>query len=532
MPPRPSSAKVLSFASFYSCSSTLAGAGTRNFSCINACTHRPSSRRVLTVLPSLNHLGKQVQLDVLPVFPADTHVRKDPYEVLGVKKDASAADIKKTYFSLARKYHPDTNPDKNAQAKFVEIQEAYDVLKDQKKRAAYDQYGAASQQPGFDPDAFANGSGPFGAGGFSGFHDFANAFGGARGARGQADLFNELFGAFGGRRPRAEDIRGSNLEATIGVTFMEACKGTTHTVNVTPVVNCSTCSGTGLKTGAKRSTCTTCGGTGTRTFVIDSGFQMASTCGTCHGAGTTVPRGSQCGECQGMGQVRIRKSVKVDIPAGVEDGMTIRVPNAGDAPVSGKGRAGDLLVRVNVAASKQFRRQGANLHHEARIPLHTALLGGRVRVPTLDGDVDVRVPGGTQHGEEMVLKGRGAPSVYGATTGDLFVAFMVQLPRSLTKRQREILQQYADDVEGRAPQFSQESPSSTAKSNNPPPNQGEATPLENGAHWILIYPYSFPLDLCLTLDMVDFLADQETEKDLVDPEGEEDRRQKKLAAAA
>ncbi|OBZ79037.1 DnaJ 1, mitochondrial [Grifola frondosa] len=383
---------------------------------------------------------------------------KDPYQVLGIKKDATPAEIKKVYFSLARKYHPDTNPDKNAQDKFVEIQEAYDILKDEKKRADYDKYGAASQQQGFDANAFENARSSFGGGfgGFQGgFQDFSSVFGSGRGGGGNEQLFEQLFGAFSGRgRTGAgftESMHGGDLEASLGVSFMEACKGTSHTINITPVVNCGTCSGTGLKAGAKRSTCTSCGGSGTQTFVIDNGFHMASTCSKCHGSGTTVPRGSQCGECAGAGQVRVRKSVKVDVPAGVEDGMTIKVRGAGDAPLSGKGRPGDLLVRIHVASSKVFRRQGPNIHHDARIPLHTALLGGRVRVPTLDGEVDVRIPGGTQQGEEMVLKGRGVASMFHGSKGDLFVTFNVQLPRSLTKRQREILQQYADDVEGRAP---------------------------------------------------------------------------------
>ncbi|KZT19399.1 hypothetical protein NEOLEDRAFT_1142188 [Neolentinus lepideus HHB14362 ss-1] len=407
--------------------------------------------------------------------------QKDPYSVLGVKKDASQADIKKVYFSLARKYHPDTNPDKDAQAKFLEIQEAYDTLKDEKKRAAYDKYGSAAQQPGFDPDAYERARNGFGGGfgGFGGFQDFGAAFGGG-GARANADLFDQLFGAFGGRARRGPE-RGEDLESTVGVSFTEACKGTKRTITITPVVDCTTCSGTGLKPGHKRTRCNACDGTGTRTFVIDSGFQMASTCASCGGTGSTVPRGGQCTDCSGMGKVRARKSVAVDIPAGVEDGMTIRVPNAGDAPVGGKGQPGDLLVRVHVAPSKQFRRQGANLYHEARIPVHTALLGGRVRVPTLDGEVDVRVPGGTQQGEEMVLKGRGVQRVFAGDKGDLFVTFSVQLPRSLTKRQREILQQYADDVEGRMPSASRAtSPQSTSTSD--PPQGGEPSPFthDNG----------------------------------------------------
>ncbi|KAN0124722.1 hypothetical protein V8E52_001274 [Russula decolorans] len=383
-----------------------------------------------------------------------SHAPKDPYQLLGVGKDATPAEIKKVYFSLARKYHPDTNPDKNAQDKFVEIQEAYDILKDEKKRAAFDQYGAASQQPGFDPEAFAR-------------NPFAGGFGSTFGhGGGQSDLFDQLFGALGGRGRGGnsgftQNIRGADIEASVGVSFMEAAKGTSRTIKVNPVVDCGACTGTGLKAGSQRSKCPTCNGSGTRTFVIDSGFQMASTCPTCQGVGTVIPRGHHCRECDGIGKVRGRKSVKVDIPAGIEDGMTIRVPNAGDAPDHGKGPAGDVLVRVNVAASKVFRRQGSNVYHDARIPLHTALLGGRVRVPTLDGDVDVRVPGSTQQGQEMVLKSHGIQPVFGGEKGDLFVTFTVQIPRSLTDRQREILQEYADDVEGRSTKKSSSSSADT-----------------------------------------------------------------------
>ncbi|KAF8744499.1 Pkinase protein, partial [Rhizoctonia solani] len=381
--------------------------------------------------------------------------QKDPYQVLGVKKDATAADIKKAYFALARKYHPDTNKETSAKDKFIDIQSAYEILGDTEKRAAYDQYGSASQQQGFDPNAFAGARGPFGGGGFGGFQDFGGAFGAGTG-RSQADVFETLFGsAFGGVRGNRragfqENIRGNDIETSVGIEFLEACHGTSRTINVTPVVDCKPCSASGLKPGAKRSTCGSCRGTGTRTFVIQSGFQMASTCTECGGTGTTVPKGSQCSDCGGLGKVRIRKTVKVDVPAGIEDGMSVRVSGAGDAPTSGTGSPGDLLVRINVAPSKVFRRQGVNIHHDARIPLHTALLGGKVRVPTLDGEVEVRVPGGTQQGQECVLKGRGVPALYGSEKGDLFVSFAIQIPRTLTQRQRQILQQYADDVEGRS----------------------------------------------------------------------------------
>ncbi|TCD70656.1 hypothetical protein EIP91_002377 [Steccherinum ochraceum] len=433
--------------------------------------------------------------EILISYAEDRHAPKDPYKVLGVNKDASAADIKKTYFSalqLARKYHPDTNPDQGAKDKFVEIQEAYDLLKDDKKRAAYDQYGSAAQQPGFNPDAFANGRNPFGAGGFN-FQDFSASFG-AGGRRGsQSQIFEELFGAFGGGRfggaGFAENTRGHDIEVSVGISFIEACKGTSRTINVTPVVNCDTCSGSGLKPGAKRTTCATCRGTGTMAYILESGFQMATTCSTCHGTGSTVPRGSHCGTCGGNGQVRTKKSVKVDIPAGVENGMGIRVPNAGDASNSGKGQNGDLLVRVNVASSKLFRRQGVNLHHEARIPMHTALLGGRVRVPTLDGEVDVRVPAGTQQGEEMVLKSRGVPHVNGGDKGDLFVQFAVQLPRTLTKRQREILQLYADEVEGRPSVSRSESASPSSTAHKPASESRERSDSDDGS-LVFDFPYS------------------------------------------
>ncbi|KAJ4476682.1 DnaJ protein [Lentinula aciculospora] len=458
MPPRVQG--FSSFISFYSLAKPIIPASSRSFSvhrfkCLHTATHYTFSRASRTLAPTKRFGDKRVFHATAP-----HGAPKDPYEVLGVKRDASAADIKKTYFSLARKYHPDTNPDKTAQHKFLEIQEAYDVLKDDKKRAAYDQYGSASQQPGFDPNAFSG----FGGAGFSGFQDLASAFGGGGGRGASSDLFEQLFDQFGGGGRRRGSVRGADLETYVSISFLEACKGTTRKVTVSPVTNCGTCSGSGLKSGAERKTCTSCGGSGTRTFVIDSGFQMSSTCNTCDGVGSTVPRNGQCGSCGGVGKVRMRKTVDVTIPPGVEDGMIIRIPNSGDAPISGTGTAGDLLVRLNVASSKQFQRQGSNLYHSVKIPLHTALLGGRVRVPTLDGDVDVRVPTGTQPGEEMKLRGRGVPRVDRNDTGDLFVTFSVVLPRSLTDKQRKLLQEYADDVEGRSSSSNEPSKSHTKSS--------------------------------------------------------------------
>ena len=192
------------------------------------------------------------------------------------------------------------------------------ILKDEKKRAAYDKYGSASQQPGFDPDAFANATGGFGD--FSQFGGFGRFSSRTRSGGGLGDIFEQLFnasgGPFAGGRAAAHDLQGNDITASVGVSFMEACKGTTRHIEITPVVNCSSCSGTGLKPGAKRSACTACGGTGEQSYVVSNGFHMSTTCNHCHGTGTTVPRGSQCGTCGGVGQVRTKKTIKVDVPAG------------------------------------------------------------------------------------------------------------------------------------------------------------------------------------------------------------------------
>ncbi|WWD17898.1 chaperone DnaJ [Kwoniella shandongensis] len=404
---------------------------------------------------------------------------KNPYEVLGVAKDASAGDIKKSYYALAKKWHPDSSKEKGAKERFHEIQNAYDILSDDSKRQAYDRYGSASTQDGFDSDAFARG-----AGGFGGFQDFGSAFGGGRGGN-AGDLFEQLFGsAFGaGQNPfggggagaRSRPVRGDDLEAGVGLSFLEACNGSTRKIIITPVVDCKPCSGSGLKPGQKKSQCATCKGTGQQMFNMN-GMMIASSCQACGGAGSTIPRGSRCGECDGVGRVKERKEVDVEIPAGVEDGMMIRMPGAGDMPLSASGPPGDLLVRVNVRPSTVFRRQGVNLYHDAKVPLHTALLGGIIRIPTLEGEVDVKVKGGTQNGEEAVLRGRGVKSVYGRgrnERGDLIVAWKIQIPRSLSPFQRKILQAYADDIEGRHPQITfgpLPSSSSTTTSSTPPPS--------------------------------------------------------------
>ncbi|KAF8168271.1 DnaJ protein [Crassisporium funariophilum] len=437
MPPRLPTRGFSAFIASNSCSRQTSGSQLRTL-----CVYRTNYTRQKSISLGLKRVGGRRTFHSTASCLAAS---KNPYQVLGVKSDATAAEIKKTYFALARKYHPDTNPDKGARDKFVEIQDAYETLKDEKKRAAFDQYGSASQSPGFDPSAFAGASGFGRSGGFSGFH---GSFGGRTNPSG--DLFEQLFNSFSGGRPRApENTRGDDVEANLTINFLEACKGALKKVNITCIADCTTCSGSGLKAGIQRTMCSTCGGSGTRTFVVDNGFHMASTCNVCAGVGSTVPRGGECGSCGGPGKVRVKQTVTVNVPAGAEEGMSIRIPNAGDASLLGKGSRGDLFVRLHVNPSTVFTRQGGNLYYQARIPFHRALLGGIVRVPTLDGEVDVRIPGGTQQGEEMVLKGRGVSYMNGSGFGDLLVKFYLQLPRTLTKRQRTLLEAYADDVENR-----------------------------------------------------------------------------------
>jgi len=301
------------------------------------------------------------------------------------------------------------------------------TLSDDKKRADFDRFGSASQQPGFDSDAYSRASSGFGGGGFGDF------FGGGAGHAQGSDIFESLFGAFGGRGGRASPGQqrhvGENLEASISIPFLEAAKGTTRTIHITPVVDCHTCTGSGLKEGAKKSNCAACGGSGTRTFTVQGGFQMASTCNVCAGKGQVTPPGSECGSCAGVGKVRERQSVEVKVPPGVDDGMRLQMQGKGDAPLGGKGRAGDLFVRINVQPSKVFTRQGANLYETVNVPFYDAVLGGRARVATLDQDVEIKVPGGTQPGEDMVLRGRGIKKLYKNDNGDLIVKFNVTIPR-------------------------------------------------------------------------------------------------------
>lgn len=377
-------------------------------------------------------------------------------------KNAAASDIKKAYYSLAKKYHPDTNKDSGAKDRFGEIQTSYEMLSDPKKKEAWDQYGAAAfdQGPGFDPnDGGAGGArGPFGgAGGFGGGFS-SGGFG--------ADInFEDLFGAFtgGGRRGRGsrqspfqeEVLVGQNIEVQTNISFMDAAKGTSKDILITPQVQCRTCSGGGLKKGQTRTSCKKCGGTGTRVHFMQAGFQMASTCDACGGQGVTIPRGGECGTCNGNGIVREPKKVNIDIPGGVEDGMRLRVNGEGDAPPTGTAASpsaqstrGDLYVFIRVAADSKFSRSGADVLYTASIPLTTAVLGGEIKIPTLEGEVKLKVATGTGSGDRVTLGGMGMPRLGGRRNalGDLRVEYRVAMPKYLTSNQRTILEMLADEL--------------------------------------------------------------------------------------
>ncbi|KAF4619088.1 hypothetical protein G7Y89_g14759 [Cudoniella acicularis] len=388
---------------------------------------------------------------------------KNPYTVLGVDKNASASDIKKAYYGLAKKFHPDTNKDPQAKDKFAEAQSAYELLTDPQKKAAWDQFGAAAfdqgagPSPGAGGDPFAGAGNPFAGGG--------NPFGGA-GGFGSIN-FEDLFGAFsggarrGGRRggqnpfQQEEVLIGENIDVQTTVSFMEAAKGTTKTINITPLTTCKTCSGSGMKSGVKRSECKSCGGTGTQVHFMSGGFQMASTCNSCGGQGVTVPKGGECRTCSGNGVVKERKTINVDIPGGIEDGMRLRLTQEGDAPATGQAanpnaRAipGDLFVLVRVASDPKFSRSGSDVLYTASIPLTTAILGGEVKIPTLDGDVNVKIATGTATGDRITLSGMGMKKLQQRRggSGDLKVEFKVIMPKYLSANQRTIIEMLADEL--------------------------------------------------------------------------------------
>ncbi|HEV2548791.1 MAG TPA: molecular chaperone DnaJ [Stellaceae bacterium] len=345
--------------------------------------------------------------------------KQDFYELLGVSKSASADDLKKAYRKLAMQYHPDRNPgDKAAEQKFKDISEAYDVLKDDQKRAAYDRYGHAA----FEGARGGGGPGDFG---------FATGF---------ADIFDEMFGEFmGGRRGQGANARGNDLRYNLEITLEEAFKGKQTTVRVPTMAMCEACGGTGAETGSKPVSCPTCYGNG-RVRAQQGFFTIERTCPSCHGAGRVIE--NPCRKCGGQGRLRKEKTLSVSIPAGVEDGTRIRLAGEGEAGLRG-GAPGDLYIFLAVKPHRFFQRDAANIHCRVPISMPTAALGGSIEVPTIDGGrAKVNVPAGTQSGHQFRLRNRGMSVLRSASRGDMYVQVTVETPVHLTKRQQELLREF------------------------------------------------------------------------------------------
>ena len=344
---------------------------------------------------------------------------KDLYEVLGVSRSASDDEIKKAFRKLAMKYHPDRNPDnEEAVEKFKEIQNAYAILSDPQKKAAYDQYGHA----GVDPNMGGGFGGGFGGG--AGF-DFS-------------DIFSQMFGGAAGGGGRQQSYQGADLQYAVEITLEEAAAGLKKRITIPTYKECDICHGSGAKPGTSVSTCSTCGGSGT-IHVRQAIFQLQQTCPTCHGSGKQIK--DPCTSCRGEGRVKTTKTVEVNIPAGIDDGQRIRLSGEGEPGQHGA-PSGDLYVVVHVKAHKTFERNGLDLHCELPISFATAALGGEVEVPTLEGKVKLTIPKETQTGRRMRVKGKGIKSLRSSATGDLYCHVLVETPVNLTDRQKELLEEF------------------------------------------------------------------------------------------
>ncbi len=343
--------------------------------------------------------------------------KKDYYEVLGVNRDASEGDIKKAYRKLAMKYHPDRNPDKpKSEEQFKEAKQAYEILSDAEKRAAYDQYGHA----GVDPSAAA-GAGSFrGAGG-----DFSEMFG---------DIFGDIFG---GGRQQSNVYRGADLRYNLEISLEQAARGTETRIRIPTMEECATCHGSGAKPGTEPTTCPTCGGHG-QVRMQQGFFSLQQTCPRCHGSGKIVQ--SPCSTCHGAGRLKQHKTLSVKIPAGIDEGDRIRLAGEGEAGVNG-GPAGDLYVVIHLHPHPVFQRDHNDLHCEMPISFTTAALGGEIEIPTLDGHAKLKIPTETQSGKIFRLRGKGIRGVRSSSTGDLLCHVAIETPVNLTARQKELLQE-------------------------------------------------------------------------------------------
>ena len=353
--------------------------------------------------------------------------KADYYELLGASKNADEKELKSAFRKMAMKHHPDRNPDDaGAEAKFKEINEAYEVLKDPQKRAAYDQYGHA---------AFEQGGGGFGGGGFGG------------GAGGFSDIFEDIFGEMmgggagrrgGGARSGGRE-RGADLRYNMEVSLEDAYNGKSAEISVPTAVGCETCSGSGAKLGSSPVTCNTCGGVG-RVRASQGFFSVERTCPECQGRGEVIS--DPCGDCSGQGRVTKERTLSVDIPAGIEDGVRIRLGGEGEAGARG-GPSGDLYIFLSIKSHEFFQRDGADLFCKIPISMATAALGGQFEVACLDSTKSrVKVPEGTQTGKQFRLRGKGMPIMRSSDMGDLYIQVVTETPQNLSKRQRELLEEF------------------------------------------------------------------------------------------
>ena len=354
--------------------------------------------------------------------------KRDFYEVLGVGKNASDDEIKKAYRKLAMKYHPDRNPDsKEAEDKFKEGKEAYEILSDSEKRAAYDQYGHA----GVDP----NMAGGFGGG--QGFGGFADAFGDIFG-----DIFGQGGGGGGGRRGGPQVYRGADLRYSMEVSLEQAANGYDTQIRVPHWDECDHCHGNGAEPGSSVETCPTCNGVG-QVRVAQGFFTMQQTCPKCHGTGKFIPK--PCTKCHGQGKLKSQKTLEVKVPAGIDEGMRIRSTGNGEPGING-GPPGDLYVEVHIKPHPVFERDGDDLHCQMPISFATAALGGEIEVPTLGGKASFAVSEGTQGGKTFRLRGKGIKGVRSGYPGDLYVHVVVETPVKLTEEQKNLLRQFDTSV--------------------------------------------------------------------------------------
>lgn len=351
--------------------------------------------------------------------------KRDYYEVLGVSRDASAQDLKKSYRKVAMKHHPDRNSgDKGSEEKFKEASEAYEVLSDQQKRSAYDQFGHAGVE----------GQSGMGGGG-EGFGNFSDIFG---------DVFGDIFGGAGGRG-RGGPSRGADLRYTLDLNLEDAVRGTTVKIKVPTLVNCSTCGGGGAKPGTSPTTCNTCGGHG-QVRMQQGFFSVQQTCPTCRGKGKSIT--DPCTSCHGRGRVEETKTLSVKVPPGVDTGDRIRLAGEGEAGADG-GPAGDLYVQVSVKDHEFFQRDGRNLYCEVPIGIFDACLGGEIEVPTLDGRVKLKVPEETQTGKLFRLRNKGVTPVRGGPAGDLLCRVTLETPVNLSAKQKELLKELQASFKGK-----------------------------------------------------------------------------------